>query len=51
MMAALFAFLAVALLLAILRNRPWSLIVFVIGILLSILMFWSHATDILKINL
>lgn len=51
MMAVLFAFFVIALLLALFQNRRWSIIFFVIGLVLSLLMFWHHATDILKINL
>jgi hypothetical protein len=50
MMAGLFAIFSVAIALILMRMRLLAMYVIVAGILCSLLMFWHHATDILKIN-
>lgn len=50
MMAGLFAIYSLALALIIAGNRIYGIYLIVISLILSILMLWHHATDILKIN-
>lgn len=51
MMAAIFLVFAIALILMIYQKRRWGIVTLVLGLLLSLLMFWHHASDYLKINL
>lgn len=51
MMAALFLVFSLAILLVITGQRKPAMVMVAIGILLSALMLWHHATDYLKINL
>lgn len=49
-MAGLFAVLSLAMAAVLFKQRVLAIVIVSIGILLSLLMFWHHATDILKIN-
>lgn len=50
-MAGLFAVFALAILSVIVNQRIAALVITLVGILLCLGMFWTHATDILRINL
>lgn len=50
MMAGLFLIFTLAILAIILRKRQLAVSIVVIGIILTLSMFWFHATDILQIN-
>lgn len=51
MMASLFLIFTLAILLVIKGLRNAAIAVAVAGVILSLVMFWHHATDFLKINL
>lgn len=51
MMAGLFALFSIAMALIYWGWRTWAMVVVFMALGLSLLMFWHHATDILKINL
>jgi hypothetical protein len=51
MMAALFLFFAIALLLAFFQKRRLSILFILLGLVLLMIMFGHHATDTLKINM
>lgn len=51
MMAALFAIFSLSILVIFLGQRKFAIALAAVGIILSLLMFDFHATDILKINL
>lgn len=51
MMAGLFAIFTLAFLAIFFSRRSLAISLIVAGILLTLAMFWHHATDVLKINL
>jgi hypothetical protein len=50
-MAGLFTLFTFAMLAGVARQRRLAIALFFTGLVLSLLMFWHHATDVLKINL
>lgn len=51
MMAALFLLFNLSMISIYFNRRLWAMWLIVIGILLSFLMLWHHATSVLQINL
>lgn len=51
MMAGLFAIFSLAMACIFLRQRTAAVMLLFIGLALCLVMFWHHATDIIKINL
>lgn len=50
-MAGIFVVFSAAILAGLFQQKKLSIGLIVLGLLLGLLMFWHHATDILKINL
>lgn len=51
MMAGLFLIYALAIISILAKQRNLAMVLIVIGIILSILMFWHHVTDTINIRL
>lgn len=51
MMAGLFLIFTLALIAVSMQKRNWAISLLIAGMILTMVMLWYHATDILQINL